>query len=222
MRRLAPILRRFNRVQVVKLRKIGKNPKNFHKNLVFEANKIAQAENFWNLCIWPERAFSCGCVFKILNCLGEIGLEKTSRNFYKCRGMSRFGEKKLDANNKAPRFARRLKKLPTVIVGLIFYYNALTKNIGMMIHTDAQILLCIMWFVWKFQNNSMMIECGNSIMSICATAHILISCFQNSFAVSIFYSSLFSKISSISFHPNLCSSKSFAVNTVFIMGNKRN
>ena len=98
-------------VQVEKLRKIGKNPKNFRKNHVFEANIIAQAENFRNLLTWPERAFTCGSFFEILNCLGEIGLEKNSRNFYKCRGMSRFGEKKkLNANNKAPRFARRLKK----------------------------------------------------------------------------------------------------------------
>ena len=81
-------------VQVEKLRKIGKNPKNFRKNHVFEANIIAQAENFRNLLTWPERAFTCGSFFEILNCLGEIGLEKNSRNFYKCRGMSRFGEKK--------------------------------------------------------------------------------------------------------------------------------
>ena len=107
---LVPILRRFDMVQLVKLRKIGKNPKNFRKNSVFEANKFAQAENFRNLLTWSERAFSCGSVFKILNCLGEIGLEKNSRNFYKCRGMTRFGEKKTNANNKAPRFARRLKK----------------------------------------------------------------------------------------------------------------
>ena len=32
--------------------------------------------------------------FSILNRLGEIGLDKNSRNFHKCRGMSRFGEKK--------------------------------------------------------------------------------------------------------------------------------
>ena len=106
-------------VQVVILRKIGKNPKNFRKNRVFEANKIAQAENFRNLVTWPEREFSCGSVFKILNCLGEIGLEKNSRNFYYCRGMSHFGEKKPNANNEASRFPRRLKKLATVIVGLI-------------------------------------------------------------------------------------------------------
>ena len=93
MRQLVPILRRFDIVQMVKLRKIGKNPNNFRKNCVFEANKIAWAENFRNLLTWPERAFSCGSVFKILNCLGEIGLEKHSRNFYKCKGMSRFGEK---------------------------------------------------------------------------------------------------------------------------------
>ena len=111
MRQLVPILRRFDMVQVEKLRKIRKNPKNFRKNHVFEANIIAQAENFRNLLTWPERAFTCGSFFEILNCLGEIGLEKNSRNFYKCRGMSRFGEKKkLNANNKAPRFARRLKK----------------------------------------------------------------------------------------------------------------
>ena len=109
MRRLVPFLRRFDNIQMVKLRKIGKKPKNFRKNLVFEANKIALAENFWNLLTWPERASSCGSVFEILNCLGEIGLEKKSRNFYKCRGMSGFGEKKFDANNKAPRFGRRLK-----------------------------------------------------------------------------------------------------------------
>ena len=41
-----------------------------------------------------RKAFSCGSVFEILNCLGELCLEKTSRNFYKCIGMSRFGEKK--------------------------------------------------------------------------------------------------------------------------------
>ena len=71
-------------VQVVKLRKIGKTPRNFRKTRVFEANKIAKAEIFRNLFTWPERAFSCGSVFKILNCLGELGLEKNSRNFYKC------------------------------------------------------------------------------------------------------------------------------------------
>ena len=32
--------------------------------------------------------------FENLDGLGEIGLEKNSLNFYKCRGMSRFGEKK--------------------------------------------------------------------------------------------------------------------------------
>ena len=68
--------------QVVKLRKIGKNSKHFSKNRVFEANKISQAETFWNLLTWPEKAFSCGSVFKIMNCLGEIGLKKSSRNFY--------------------------------------------------------------------------------------------------------------------------------------------
>ena len=94
LRQFVPILRRFDMVQVEKLRKIGKNPKNFRKNHVFEANIIAQAENFRNLLTWPERAFTCGSFFEILNCLGEIGLEKNSRNFYKCRGMSRFGEKK--------------------------------------------------------------------------------------------------------------------------------
>ena len=94
MRQLVPILRRFDLVQVVKLHEIGKNHKNFRKNRVFEASKIAQAENFWNLFTWPEGAFSCRSVFEILNCLGELGLEKISRNFYKCRGLSRFGEKK--------------------------------------------------------------------------------------------------------------------------------
>ena len=69
-------------VQVVKLRKIGKNRKTFRKNRVFEANKIAQAENFRNLLTWSEKAFSCGSVFKLLNCFGEVGLEKNSRNFY--------------------------------------------------------------------------------------------------------------------------------------------
>ena len=81
-------------VQVEKLRKIGKNSKNFRINHDFEANIIAQAENIRNLLTWPERAFTCGSFFENLNCLGEIGLEKNSRNFYKCRGMSRFGEKK--------------------------------------------------------------------------------------------------------------------------------
>ena len=94
MRQLVPILRRFDMVQVVKLHEIGKNPKTFRKNRVFEASKIAQAENFQNLLTWPEKTFSRGSVFEILNCLGELGLEKTSRNFYKCRGMSRFDEKK--------------------------------------------------------------------------------------------------------------------------------
>ena len=94
LRQLVPTLRRFDMVQMEKLRKIGKNPKNFRKNHVFEANIIAQAENFRNLLTWPERAFTCGSFFEILNCFGEIGLEKNSRNFYKCRGMSRFGEKK--------------------------------------------------------------------------------------------------------------------------------
>ena len=50
---------------------------------------------------------------EILYGLGEIDLEKNSLNFYKCRGMSRFGEKKSDANNKASRFARRLKNRKT-------------------------------------------------------------------------------------------------------------
>ena len=86
-----------------------KTLKKFRKNHVFEANIITQAENFRNLFTWPERTFTCGAFFEVLNCLGEIGLEKNSRNFYKCRGMSRFGEKKLNANKKAPRFARRLK-----------------------------------------------------------------------------------------------------------------
>ena len=111
MRQLVPFLRRFDMVQVVKLHEIGKNPKNFRKNRVFEASKIAQSEKFQNLLTWPEREFSCRSVFEILNCLGELGLEKTSRNFYKFRGLSRFGEKKLNANNKAPRFARRLKNI---------------------------------------------------------------------------------------------------------------
>ena len=111
MRQLVPILRRFDMVQVKKLRKIGKNPKNFRKNHVFEGNIIAQAEFFRDLFTWPERAFTCKSVFEILNCLGEIGLEKNSRNLYKFRWMSRFGEKKLNANNKVPRFARRLKNV---------------------------------------------------------------------------------------------------------------
>ena len=97
MRRLVPISRRFEMVQVEKLRKTGKKPKNFRKNQVFEANIIAQAENVRNLFTWPEEAFTCGSFFEILNCLGEIGLEKNSRNFYKCRGMSRFGEKNIGA-----------------------------------------------------------------------------------------------------------------------------
>ena len=49
LRQLVPILRRFEMVQAVKLPKIGKNPENFRKNRVFEASKIAQAENFRNL-----------------------------------------------------------------------------------------------------------------------------------------------------------------------------
>ena len=68
-------------VQVVKLRKIEKKTKSFCKNRVFEANKIAQAEFFWSLLTWPERPFSCGSVFKNLNCLGEIGLEKAAETF---------------------------------------------------------------------------------------------------------------------------------------------
>ena len=55
MRQLVPILKRFDIFQVEKLRKIGKNPKSFRKNHVFEANIIAQAENFWNLLTWLER-----------------------------------------------------------------------------------------------------------------------------------------------------------------------
>ena len=94
LRQLVPILRRFDMVKVEKLRKIGKNPKIFRKNRVFEADIIARAENFGNLLTWRDRAFTCGSFFEILNCLGETGLEKNSRNFYKCRGMSRFGEKK--------------------------------------------------------------------------------------------------------------------------------
>ena len=81
-------------VQVEKLHRIGKNPKIFCKIHVFEANIITQAENFRNLLTWPEKAFTCRSVFEYLNCLGEIGLERNSRNFYKCSGMSRFGEKK--------------------------------------------------------------------------------------------------------------------------------
>ena len=65
-------------VQVVNLRKVEKNPKNFRKNRFFAAHKIAQAENYRNHLTWPERAFSCGSVFKSLNFLGEIGLEKNS------------------------------------------------------------------------------------------------------------------------------------------------
>ena len=49
--------------------------------------------------------------FENLDGLGELGLEKNSLNFYKCRGMSRFGEKKPDGNNKASRFARRLNNI---------------------------------------------------------------------------------------------------------------
>ena len=82
LRQLVPILRRFDMVRVVKLRKLGRNPKNFPKNRVFEANKIAQAENFRKLFTWPERAFGCSSGFKIFNCLEEIGLEKNSRIFY--------------------------------------------------------------------------------------------------------------------------------------------
>ena len=58
MRQLVPILRRFDMVQVVKLRKVGKTPKNFHKNRLFEANKIAQ----------------------------EIGLEKLAETFTNAKG----------------------------------------------------------------------------------------------------------------------------------------
>ena len=65
-------------VQVVKLRKIEEKTKLFRKNRVFEANKIAQAKKFRNLLTLPERALRCGSVFQILNCLGEIGLEKNS------------------------------------------------------------------------------------------------------------------------------------------------
>ena len=93
MRQLVVILRRFHMVQVVKLRKIGKNPKNFRKNRVFEANKIARAENFRNLLTWSERAFSCGSVFKSLNCLGEKGLKKNSRNLLMQRNVT-FWQKK--------------------------------------------------------------------------------------------------------------------------------
>ena len=81
-------------VQVEKIRKIGKKHENFRKSHVFEANIIALAENFRNLRTWPGKAFPCGSVFEILNCRGELCLKKNSRNFYKSRGMSRFGEKK--------------------------------------------------------------------------------------------------------------------------------
>ena len=76
LRQLVLILRRFDVVQVVKLRNIEQTLKIFRKNCVFEANKIAQAKNFWNLLAWPEKASSCCYVFKILNCLGKLGLEK--------------------------------------------------------------------------------------------------------------------------------------------------
>ena len=75
-------------VQVVKLRKIGKNLKIFVKIVFSKLIKSPRRKNFWNLLTWPERAFSCGPVFKILNCLGELGLEKNSRNglmYWSCR-----------------------------------------------------------------------------------------------------------------------------------------
>ena len=94
LRQLVPLLRQFDMVQVEKLRKIGKNPKNFRKNHVFEANIIAQAENFRNLLTWPERAFTCGSFFEILNCLGEIGLEKIAETFTNAEGCHVLAKKK--------------------------------------------------------------------------------------------------------------------------------
>ena len=65
--------------------------------------------NIFGTFLHGQKVHSVADLFEILGGLGEIGLEKNSLNFYKCRGMSRFGEKKPDANNKASRFARRLK-----------------------------------------------------------------------------------------------------------------
>ena len=98
MRQLVHILRRFDMVQVVKLRKSEQNLKVF-ANRVFEANKFAQAESFRNLLTWPERAFSCGSVFKSLNCHGEIGLEEIAETFTNAEGCHVLARKKPDANN---------------------------------------------------------------------------------------------------------------------------
>ena len=45
-RRLVSFLSEFQVLLVVKLSKIGENPKNSRKNLVFEANKTAKAKIF--------------------------------------------------------------------------------------------------------------------------------------------------------------------------------
>ena len=115
MRQLVAILRRFDMVQVVKLRKIGKNPKNFRKNRVFEANKIAQAENFRNLLTLSERAFSCGSVFKSLNCLGEKGLEKNSRNLLMQRDVTFWQKNRRNCHCATAPSTRSLREGPGVM-----------------------------------------------------------------------------------------------------------
>ena len=49
--------------------------------------------------------------FEILNCLGEIGLEKIAETFTNAERCHVLAKKKLNANNKAPRLARRLKNV---------------------------------------------------------------------------------------------------------------
>ena len=51
LRRLVSILGQFQVLLVVKLSKIGENPKNFRKIFVFEANKTAKAKIFSKIFI---------------------------------------------------------------------------------------------------------------------------------------------------------------------------
>ena len=94
--------------------------KNFAKIVFSKLIKSPMREIFGTFLHGQKGHSVAVLFFKILNCLGELGLEKNSRNFYKCRGMSRFGEKKLYANNKASLFARRLKNMNKTTVKTLF------------------------------------------------------------------------------------------------------
>ena len=54
-RRLVSFLSEFQDLLVVKLSKIGENPKNSRKNFLFEANKTAKAKFFGNFYIIRKR-----------------------------------------------------------------------------------------------------------------------------------------------------------------------